>query len=161
MRFKFTDLPKVELPAIIYSLELYHEPDDKDIKALEDALRYIQKKNPHISWFVAVSDTDSKNAVKYSDKTGKRGRPKIKVDGKKTKKHIHTGIMGNAEKSAYSVAKGIGQSMNKRIGKKCTKVISMQGAGFITYSYKQSNSFHQGGDFDFRQCKDDFYIEVI
>ncbi|MDW5299533.1 MAG: hypothetical protein SA378_05275 [Sedimentibacter sp.] len=159
MRFRFTNLRKVKLPATLYCLEYYYEPTDKDIKSLENSLDYAQKKNPHISWFVAVSDTDSKTAVKYYDKTGKRGRPKIKVDGTKIKRHLHIGIMGNEEKSAYSVAKGIGNSINKRIGKKCTKIVAMKGAGFITYSYQQANTFHTGGDFDFSQCKDDFYIE--
>ena len=161
MKFRFVDLPKVKLPGKLYSLEWYIEPDDKDIKALEDCLRYLQKKNPYISWFVADSSTNSKKPIlRYSEKTGKRGRPKMKVLGEKVKRHVHTGIMGDENNSAYSVAKNVGQSMNKRSGKKATKVISMQGTCFIGYAFRQSNSFHQGGDFDFRQCKDDFYIEV-
>jgi hypothetical protein len=160
MQFTLSDLPKVELPGVLYSLELYFEPTDKDIIALENALKYAQKKYDHISWFVAVSDTESSSAIKYSEKQGKRGRPKTKVDGVKTKRHIHTGVMGNKEKSSYTVIKNIAVKMNKRVGKKVTKVKAMKGAGFIGYAYKQANTFHCGGDFDFKQCKDDFYIDV-
>ena len=161
MQFKIVDLPKVELQAVLYNLEMYIiEPTDKDIMSLENALKYARKKNNHISWFIAVSDTESNSAVKYTEKTKKQGRPKIKVYGKKIKKHVHIGIIGNSDKSAYTVAKNIGQSMNKRFGKKITRVVAKKGAGFITYSFKQANSFHTGGDFDFYQCKDDFYIEI-
>lgn len=158
--FRLSDLRQVELKATLYNLQIYHDLSDQDIMALENALRRYSKKNPHASFFIGISSTDSKTAVKYTEKTGKPGRPKTKVDGDKVKRHPHVGIIGNAEKSAYSMAKQVGGFMNKRLGKKATRVVSMQGAGFITYSYQQSDSFKQGGDFDFTQCKDDFYIEV-
>lgn len=158
--FRLSELRKVQLEAVIYNLQYFHEPDDKDIMSVENALRYQQKKNPFISFFMGISNTDSKTAFKYTERTGKRGRPKTKVDGKKVDTHLHIGIMGNAEKSGYSVAKNVAKTINKRLGKKATRVVAMQGAGFITYSYQQSDSFKQGGDFDFMQCKDDFYIEV-
>ena len=158
--FRLSELRKVKLDAKLYAIEVYSEVDDKDAKAHENYLAYYQKKNLHASWFYALSNTDSKTAFKYSERTGKRGRPKIKVDGNKVKNHAHIGIMGNAEKSGYSMAKNVANSINKRAGKKITRVIAMQGAGFITYSYQQAYSFKQGGDFDFRQCKDDFFIEI-
>lgn len=161
MVFRLSELPKVKLSGKLYAVEVYSEVDDKDIKAYENYLAYHHKKNPHASWFLAPSNTDSKTAFKYSERTGKRGRPKIKVDGDKVKNHVHIGVMGNADKSGYSMAKNVATSINKRAGKKITRVISMQGAGFITYSYQQAYSFKQGGDFDFRQCKDDFFIEVV
>lgn len=160
MVFKLSALPKVKLKATLYAIYVYLEIDEKDIKAYEDCLRYQQKKNTFSSWFLAPSSTDSKTAFKYSERTGKRGRPKTKVDGDKVKRHVHIGVMGNAEKSGYSMAKTVANSINKRAGKKVTRVVAMQGAGFITYSYQQADSFRQGGDFDFTQCKDDFYIEV-
>lgn len=158
--FKLSELPKVKLPAKLYAVNVYLEVDDKDITAIRNILWYQLRINPYASWFLASSNTDSKTAFKYSEKTGKRGRPKIKVDGDKVKNHVHIGVIGNAEKSGYSMAKNVANSINKRVGKKVTRVIAMQGAGFITYSYQQANSFHQGGDFDFLQCKDDFFIEI-
>lgn len=158
--FRLSELRQVKLPAVLYNLQYFNEPDDKDIMSVENTLRRYGKKNPYASWFMAPSSTDSKTAFKYSERTGKRGRPKTKVDGDKVKKHLHIGIMGNAEKSGYSMAKTVANSINKRAGKKITRVVAMQGAGFITYSYQQADSFRQGGDFDFTQCKDDFYIEV-
>lgn len=155
MRYKYADMQEVKLPAVLYSIELYvTEPTDNDIKAFKNALRYQQQKEPFISWFVAVSDTESDTAVKTKKKTGKPGRPKTVVTGSKVEKHVHVGVIGDKAHSAYSAAKRVGSSMNKRFGKKATRVIAMQGAGFIAYSYKQANSFQTGGDFDFSQYKE-------
>lgn len=163
MQFRFADLPRVKLPGKLYSLELYIEPSDADIKALRNALTYEQRKEPHISWFVADSDTDSSTAVKTTAKAGVKagvkGRPKTVVYGKKTVRHAHVGIVGSEGCSAYSTARRVGVSMNKRLGGSKTRVIAMDGAGFIPYCYKQVNRFYTGGNFDFLQCKDDFFIE--
>jgi hypothetical protein len=158
--FKLSELRQVKLDATLYNLQYFHKPDNKDIMSVENALRYQQKKHPYISFFIGISNTDSKTAFKYTERTGKRGRPKIKVDGKKVDTHLHIGIMGNAEKSGYSVAKNVSKTINKRLGKKATRVVAMKGADFITYSYRQADSFKQGGDFDFLQCKDDFFLLI-
>lgn len=83
----------------------------------------------------------------------------MKVTGEKINKHTHIGIIGSKEKSAYSVATGLKELINKRKGIRCSIVVSMKGAGYIAYSYKQANSFHTGGEFDFSPCYTDFYIE--
>jgi hypothetical protein len=158
--FKLSELRKVKLPGKLYAVPIYAKASNKDLKAYEDSLRYYQKKFPESSYFIAVSNTDSKTAFKYTKRTGKRGRPKVIVDGKKVDTHAHIGIIGNAKKSGYSMAKRFAESVNKRAKKKITRIVAMQGAGFITYSYQQAYSFKQGGDFDFLQCKDDFFIEV-
>lgn len=159
MQFRFADLPRVKLPGKLYSLELYIEPSDADIKALRNALTYEQRKAPFISWFIADSDTESSTAVKTTEKAGVKGRPKTVVYGKKTARHAHVGIVGSEGRSAYSTAKRVGVSINKRLGGSKTRVIAMDGAGFIPYCYKQANRFYTGGSFDFLQCKDDFFIE--
>jgi len=159
--FKLSKVPKVniptKLPAVLYAIHVYSEVSEKDIMAYENYLNYQRKKYPFISHFVGVSNTDSKTAFKHIERTGKRGRPKTKVDGNKVKRHVHIGVMGNAEKSGYSVAKNVANSINKRAGKKITKIQPVN-AGFINYVYSQSDTFHQGGDFDFINCDDDYYL---
>ncbi len=159
MIYKYSDMPKVKAPAVLYSIELYFEATDKDIIDLQNAYKYARKKNPHISWFIADSDTDSKTAFKVIERTGKQGKQKIVVYGDKVPRHIHTGVMGNEEKSAWKVAEHIRVSMNKKKGKKIARVVSMQGVGFIRYSCMQANHFYKGGDFDFSFAESDFYIE--
>ena len=158
MRYMYADIQKAQemkLPAVLYAVETYKTPiTDNDIKAVENALRRQQQKAPHISWFVAVSDTDSKDAVKTVEKTGTRGRPQTVVTGSKVDTHVHIGLVGDKEQSAYTAAKNVGLMINKRFGKKVTKVVTMQGTGFISYSYQQANCFHTGGDFDFLAYKE-------
>lgn len=160
MIYRYADMQKVKAPAVLYSIELYFEATDKDIEDLQNAYKYARKKNPHISWFIADSDTDSKTAIKATVKTGKRGRPKTVVYGDKVPRHIHTGVMGNEEQSAWKVAEHIRVKMNKKKGKKIARVVSKQGVGFIRYSCMQANNFYKGGDFDFSFAENDFYIEV-
>jgi hypothetical protein len=169
---KYENMPIVELPSPLYSLYRFEDDlSDTDIMALENACRRYESRYPGVSWFVAVSNTDSKTAFRYTERTGKRGRPKTKVDGKKIGKHVHTGAVSTNDKygeTALAFQKKISDVMNKRAGREISKPqcmakkkLNTKGALFITYAYKQHLSFHTGGDFDFKQCKDDFYIEKI
>lgn len=155
MRYSYNSIreqQEIKLPAVLYAIETYKTAlTDNDITAVINALRYQHKKQPFISWFVSVSDTDSDTAIKAVEKTGKPGRPKTVVTGSKVDTHVHIGVMGDKEHSAYTAAKNVGLTINKRFGKKVTKVATMQGTGFIAYSYQQANKFHTGGDFDFGQ----------
>lgn len=157
MQFKFPEIRKVKLPGKLYSVEVYGQITTKDIRAIEDKLRYEHKKSPFYSWFVAVSTTDSKTAYKHPEVTGKKGRAKSLVDGMHVPKHVHIGLIGSNGKSANSIAEKLKISVNKRAGRKKSKVVSKKGAYFISYAYQQSDSFHSGGDFDFKQCKDIYF----
>lgn len=160
MQFRFSDLRRVIYEAVLYRIELYTEIDERDIMSYLNTLRRIQKRFPHVSYFMAVSSVESKTAQKTCEYTGKRGRPKIVVRGKKVRLHIHQGAIGNKDGSAYKFQKEVAKSLNKRFGKKVTRVVSMEGLDYITYSYEQSKSFRKGGSFDFSQCFDQFFIEV-
>ena len=178
MMFKATDLRAVKFPGVLYRLDLYMAPTKRDIYALENACRRYQKQYPYVSWFIAISTTKThadkvyryagekrvKNYRTYSrrspQKTGKRGRPKMVVDGERTSLHIHQGAVGSGGQSANTFQKKVAVAMNKRYGgKKVASPKSMKGAAFIAYCYEQADSFHTGGDFDFRQCiTPDFYL---
>lgn len=166
----------IELPGIVYCMEWYGEHTELDIMALENACRRYAIKNPDVTCFIAGSDTESKTARKEKIFTGKRGRPKIIVNGKKVRAHVHIGAIGSNGASAKSFLLNVSKVLNKRAGKKVTKVYSMtmyeendngekelvsKGAKYIVYCHKQANFFHTIGNYDLSQFKDYNFIEKI
>jgi len=156
MKFKFTDMPIVIVPGKLYCIYCFFNPTAKDIMSIKNACRRSAKEYTNASWFVAISETVGRGAVKSTVKTGLPGRPKTVVKGKKVRRHIHIGVIG---KSSYSFQEKVRKVINKRVGRKVTKMQSMKGLGFVRYCYRQSYSFQQGGEFDFLQCKDGLFID--
>lgn len=154
MQFKLLDFFNYyRLDSVAYSLEIYVTPMTmEDYLAITEKLKYYCKKDC-ISFLSVYSTTDSKTAKVVVEHTGKRGRPKKYIKGKKEKGHTHTLILGNKNKSAYTTAKRIKHSINKRYKKPVCKIVSkgndLQAYNFIGYCYKQADIVRTGGNFDF------------
>lgn len=158
MRFPLKDFfDYFKLDATVYSVEIYKTPLSlKEFLQLVEKFKYYCRKND-ISWMLIYSTTDSKSAELITKRTGKRGRPCKTVKGNKIDGHIHSALIGNSSKSAYSTANIIKNSIDKKYnsrGIKCSKTVSKGNSyhayEFIKYCMKQADIERTGGDFDFR-----------
>lgn len=149
-------LEEVTLPAALYRVEIFHTETDglssQDIESIKKTLERYRKKHPHASYlFVESTTSDVKGVI--VNKTGKRGRPKKRPNGKKVAKHAHLAIIGDIEQSAHSYAQDVSKAINKRFKHKKTKVESLghmeYAINFIRYCYKQADSKSMRGGFDF------------
>ena len=154
------------MPSVMYSLEIYRRQglSDKDVTAILNALWYQKGKFPEVSFFMGVSNTNSATAKRKVVHTGKRGRPRIVIEGKQEPQHVHIGAVG---KGAYSFMHKMKKSVDRRfyaeVGSKTSRVVSKKklfhAIDFLTYAYRQSQPFYTGGDFDFEQyTKDPFFL---
>lgn len=158
MRFNLKEyFDYYKLPAVCYSIEIYKTP--LSISEFEnmivERLKYYGRRDG-VSWLAVYSTTDSKNAKQAVERTGKRGRPRKVVKGKKVEGHAHVLIIGNKEKSAYSTAQTVKNSIDKKYqyyNKKMSKVVSKgdnaHAYNFMEYSMKQADTVRTGGEFDF------------
>ena len=154
MKFQASDFI---LPAVLYSLEIYEtDLTEKDITSIRNAMLHYRKRFPEVSFFFGVSTTDSASASRKTISTGKRGRPRTIIDGKKTDAHVHIGAIGKSkyQESARPFLNSVKNSVDKRMGRKISRVVgkgnNVHAIGFMGYSYKQCTPFEQSGDFDFR-----------
>ena len=143
------------MPSVMYSLEIYRQGlSDKDVKALLNALWYYKGQFSEVSFFLGVSNTDSATAKRTVVHTGKRGRPRTEITGKREPQHVHVGAVGTG---AYSFMHKMKKSVDKRfyaeVGSKISRVVSKKkhfhAIDYLTYAYRQSKPFYTGGDFDF------------
>lgn len=69
---------------------------------------------PEVSFFLGLSNTESdiNNCIKSTDKTGKAGRPKTVISGKKVPYHIHIISTGKNVTKANELLQ---QAINKNI----------------------------------------------
>ena len=108
---KITETPV--LPSILYSIEIHQRHiTEKDVYSVDNALRRYRKCCPDTSFFRAISQKDSKSAKRKTIKTGKRGRPRTKVLGRKKPLHLHIGVLGN---SAHKYATLVQKAIKKRL----------------------------------------------
>lgn len=143
------------LRANCYSIEIYQRPlTEHDFLVIAEKMKYYCRKNGD-SWFAIYSTTDSKTARQKVVRTGKRGRPKKFVKGKKIEGHTHNIIIGTRDKSAYSTAQKIKKSIDKKYNRKVCKVVSKSNSAhaynFMKYCLKQADIVRTGGDFDFAE----------
>lgn len=159
MRFSVKDfLDCFNLNANVYSVEIYKTPLlKKEFLQLVEIFKYHCRKDG-ISWMIVYSTTESKSAEQTTERTGKRGRPRKTVSGNKIEGHIHSTLIGDSAKSAYSTACGIKESIDKKYknyGKRISKVVSKGNSyrayTFMKYCMKQADIIRTGGDFDFKE----------
>lgn len=134
---------KEDLPATLYAIYFFEvEFSEKDIMSVKNTLRRYKKKYPYIGYLLAISNTDSKYCVQREIRLkNRKGRPPTIVLGNKIPIHIHLSIIGDYNHSAYSVAKQIVNTLNKRFEGKCAirrKGRKTHAKVFINYSLKQS-----------------------
>ena len=152
MKFKLTDF---KLPARIYAIYLFETGlTEREFLAIAAKLRYYANLDG-VSWLAVYSTTESDTAQSKPKKSGKRGRPKKYIYGKKTSPHCHLSVIGSPTKSAYSTALKFKNAVDKKRGKKICRVVS-KGDSFdariwIGYCLKQAEILRSGGDFDIQQ----------
>lgn len=160
MKFRARDLRQVKATSPLYRIDWFINPTERDIMSFCNSCRRYAKEYPNVSWFIAISENASDTSVKQFEKTGKKGRPKVIINGKKANLHVHQGAIGIKGNSAYSYQIKVAKALNRRAGRKVTHVSSMKGLDYINYSYKQAKSFQTGGNFDFMQCADQFFMVI-
>ncbi len=138
---------------LICNISFKKKLSKQDIYAIQNALRRYNKKYPHISYLLVVSNTDSNHCLQRELKIrGKKGKPKTLVFGNKIDTHIHLSIIGNKKKSAYKCVKDLKNAINKHFKKNtctyCSWGKSQKAKNFIDYSLKQANSINKSGIFN-------------
>ena len=152
MKFNIIDL---KLPARIYAVYLFETGlTEREFLAIAAKLRYYANLDG-VSWLAVYSTTESQSVQNKPQNNGKRGRPKKNLVGKKVNPHCHLTVVGTKEKSAYNTAVRFKKSVDKKRGKKITRVVS-KGDSFdariwIGYCLKQADILRSGGDFDFQR----------
>lgn len=161
MRFKLTDwIDFYRLPSNVYSLELFvTQLTPKEYFGFVEKLRYYTKKDG-VSYLSVFSTTSSESAKVVITHTQKRGRPRKEIVGEKVAGHSHTIIMGTPEKSAYSTAKIIKKSVDKKYQKRVMKIVSLgrdtdHTYNMIGYCFRQAEIVRSGGNFDFKAYYDE------
>jgi len=141
------------LDSPIYAVYLYREITEKEYLQICGIMRYYCRRD-NVNWLAVFSTTESKSAELKYKKTGKRGRPKKQVFGKKVAGHTHISVTGKKEKSAYKTAQVIKRAFNKKYHKPISRIISkgnsIDARIWIGYSLKQADIQRSGGDFDFQ-----------
>lgn len=155
-------ISKIVLLATLYNIELYvigKELTQADIYSVENSLKRYRKQYPYCSYLIAESVIDSEQYNTYYEKTGKKGRPPKKFEGKKAPRHLHIIVIGDELHSAYTYGNKVVEAINKRFSKRFnTKVSSLKckghdikGAYFINYCLDQAQHYRTGGSFDFME----------
>ena len=152
MRFRLIDF---KLPAVIYAVYLFETNlTEREFLAIAAKLRYYANLDG-VSWLAVYSTTESDTAQSKPKKSGKRGRPKKYIYGKKTSPHCHLSVIGSPTKSAFSTANRFKKAVNKKRGRKICRVISkgdsFDARNWISYCLKQADILRSGGDFDFQR----------
>jgi hypothetical protein len=167
VEFRLGDLPFFEyLNTQFYMLHFFNKYlylSDNDMDQIFDCIRdYARRANklyPEASFFLGLSSTDSQDCSEKKLKTGKAGRPKKIIEGKKVNKHIHIAGTGKKICPAMSFVK---ERLDKKFelesdGPVC-KIESWKGINAVAYIYKQADKIRTVGDFDFDKLKDPFCL---
>lgn len=140
------------IDSTLYSVEIYKQGITLDgYYKIVSLMRYLCKKN-NISFLCVLSTTDSLFAISYFEKSGKRGRPKRKVNGRKVAAHVHTAVIGTAEKSAFSVCQEICKRLKNKhriSAKTVSKGREQHAYNFVKYLFNQADITRSYGEFDF------------
>ena len=151
----FEDMYSVK--ATVYFIEIYKAFDKQDFLRLCETVRYYCQKD-NISYLFAFSTTDSKTAKPKYQMTGKRGRPRKVIQGKKVDGHIHNAFVGDKNKSCRQTILKIAKAINKKETKKITKINSISNGvdvhDYAGYILRQSDIIRSGGEFNFQEFYD-------
>lgn len=140
--------------------------EKKDIDCLLMWLRRLCKAKKGLSFLLASSSHESKGTIKRKTiRTGKPGRPKTVVQGKKAEAHIHGLIVNEStDTDIQDVKKDLQvyckNRRKKRPNLKTQKITeAWQGnLSIVKYMMRQSDSVHSYGDFDFEYFKSPYYM---
>ena len=140
--------------------------EKKDIDCLVMWLRRLCEANEGLSFMLVTSTHESKgNIQKTTVRTGKAGRPKTVVQGKKAKKHIHGLIVNESTDTDIQGVKKDLQAYCKKRRKKCTNLKTQKitevwqgNLSIVKYMERQADSIHSYGDFDFEYFTSPYYM---
>ena len=140
------------IDSTLYSVEIYKQGVSiEEFNRIVAVFRYQCQKSG-ASFLSIYSTTNSLFTFPLIEKTGKRGRPKRKVYGRKVAAHVHACVIGRAEKSAFSVCQEICKRLKNR-HKIMSKIVSkgreQHAVNYIEYCFRQADVVRSGGDFDF------------
>lgn len=133
---------------------------DSDVMA---TLMWLRRKNrkDNTSFLLCDSSTDSIGCDSEYIKTGKRGRPKKTVLGKKVGRHIH-GILISQDQSADAIKNDLTEYIQKRRKRNSTlkqqKVSELNQMYIVKYITRQADHIYQSNDFDFDYFNNDLYF---
>lgn len=160
-RMTFEEIDKlVTLVAKLYAINVYYPKEgfsQQDKDSILNTLHRYRGKHPHVS-FLYVESTTGNVKGRKTIKTGKPGRPKKDVMGKKVVPHVHIAAIGTEDRSAYSYVEDVKKAINKRFQKKkpyvkrCkreSKGSREHAINYINYCLDQSDLRRTAGDFDF------------
>lgn len=142
--------------------------NDKSVHSLNMWLSRMAKKNDGVSYLLCDSEHDSHQYIeKTVVKTGKPGRPKTEIKGRKIGRHVHGVIISeNPVNNLEAVKKNLQHYLHKRKKNnaelKQAKVTSLNVSEplfLIQYMDRQSAHVYRGGDFDFDYYLNPFYFD--
>lgn len=140
------------IDSTLYSVEIYKQDISiEEFNRIVALFRYQCQKSGS-SFLLILSTTNSTFAFPIIEQTGKRGRPRRKVYGRKVAPHLHSAVLGTAEKSAFSVCQEICKRLKEKhviAGKVVSKGREQHAVNYIEYCFRQADVVRSGGDFDF------------
>ena len=162
MKFKPSEWPVYNFEHKFYNLYFRAKHENMD-----EAVKYMNTLNLNMrrwldgsgnSFLLGVSVIDSKKPIGWqTEKTGRPGRPKIKVQGQVKKPHIHAIMYGH---DVSKNAKMVCEMLKKKSG----KPIAYNGkgtSGYASYIISQcKGNIRTFGDFDFMKLSGGEYIEA-
>lgn len=140
------------IDSTLYSVEIYKQDISiEEFNRIVALFRYQCQKSGS-SFLLILSTTNSTFAFPIIEQTGKRGRPRRKVYGKKVPTHLHVAVIGTAEKSAFSVCQEICKRLKNKhriSAKTVSKGREQHAYNFVRYCFNQADISRSFGDFDF------------
>lgn len=165
MRFSFLDIRKYTDSAPHYEDScsmVVSGVNDKDVNALRVFLQNETKKLPSFAWLMADSTTESYGyCEKCVKRSGKVGRPKTIVEGKKVGRHVHIlGVSLTTETDLNRVRNDFKKNINRRKEKhpnlKQPKTKPCDSMNYIAYMTRQADHLYSSTNFDWEYF--DFYM---
>lgn len=159
-----------------YSLNAPHYEDacsmvvsggnDTDVNALRVYLQNITKKAPDFAWLMVDSTTDSNFCERISLKTGKVGRPKTIVKGKKIGRHVHViGVSLSNNINLSQTRKQFNDYIRKRRKKhpnlKQPKTQPCNSMRYIPYMIKQANHVYSSSNYNWKYFDTDWFDDKV
>ena len=137
--------------------------EQKDIDSLVTWLRRLCGKTSGISFLLIVSTHDSEGCFSLTVHTGKAGRPKRIIKGKRAVPHYHCLIINvskgtSIEAIKCKVSHYLNNRRSKRTNLKRQKIQRIEEMFFVKYMLRQADSTYRGGTFDFDYFTNDLYI---
>ena len=140
--------------------------EKKDVDSLLMKLRRLCKDNEGLSFRLITSTHESTGYIeKVTVKTGKPGRPKTIVKGKKAVNHCHGVIINESTGTdIYAVKKDLQVYFRKRRQKRSNlktqkiKDAWQNNLSIIKYMDRQADSTHSYGSFDFDYFLSPYYM---